>query len=78
MTVVTLIDRLKSVPSRFVIEDFGGVFVLSIGCWIFFWCKGFRHRAELISFFFSRIIYNIARFWYGILISVDPLQNVVV
>ena len=46
MSVVTLNDRPKSVRNRCVIEFFGGVFVLSIGCWIFCWYRGFRHRTE--------------------------------
>ena len=37
ITVVTPTDRPKSVRNRCVIDDFGGVFVLSIGFWIFCW-----------------------------------------
>ena len=46
MTVVTPTDRSKSVRNRYVIEAFGGVFVLSIGFRIFRWCKGFCHKTE--------------------------------
>ena len=46
MAVVIPTDRPKSVHTRCVIEVFGAVFVLSIGCLIFCWYKGFRHRTE--------------------------------
>ena len=39
-------DRPKSVRNRWVIEVFGGVFVLLIDCWIFSWFNGLRHRTE--------------------------------
>ena len=53
MSVVTPTDHPKLVRNRCVIEVFGGVFVSSIGCWIFCWYKGFRHRLSQISVFFS-------------------------
>ena len=46
MTVFTPTDRCKSVRNAWVIEAFGGIFVLSIGFWIFCWYKGFRHGTE--------------------------------
>ena len=49
--VVTPAESPKSVRNRFVIEAFGGVFVLSIG-WIFCWYRGFRHRTEPDLFLF--------------------------
>ena len=54
MSVVTRTDRPKSVRNRCVIEVFGGVFVLSIGFWIFCLYRGFRHRSEsdLLRFIF--------------------------
>ena len=46
MDVVTPTDRLKSVRNRCEIGSFGGVFVLSMGCWMFCWYTGFRHGTE--------------------------------
>ena len=46
MAAVTPTNRPKSTSNRCVIEVFCGVFVLSIGCWIFCWYRGFRHRTE--------------------------------
>ena len=43
--VVTPTVRPKSVSNPCVIEVFGGV-VLSMGCRIFCWYRGFRHRTE--------------------------------
>ena len=54
MTVVIPTDRPKSVYNRCVIEDFGGIFVLSIGFRIFRWYKGFVIGLSQISFFFSK------------------------
>ena len=44
--LVTPTDRPKSVRNRFVIEVFGGVFVLSIGFRNCCWYKGFFHRTK--------------------------------
>ena len=55
MTALTPTDRPKSVRYRCVIEVFGGVFILSIGCRIF--CVGiwvFVIGLSQISFFFSQ------------------------
>ena len=49
-------DRPKSVCNRCVIEVFDGVFVLSIGFWIFCWYRGFCHRTESDLLLFSLVI----------------------
>ena len=46
MAVVAQTDCPKSVRYRCVMEVFGRVFVLSIGCLIFRWYKGFCQRTE--------------------------------
>ena len=52
MAVVTSTDRPKSVRILCVIQIFGGIFVLLIGCCIFHWYRGFRHRirSDLVLF----------------------------
>ena len=59
IAVFTQTDHPKSVRNRFVIEVFGGVFMLSIGCCIFCWYEGFRHRTEsdLVLFLCTYIIH---------------------
>ena len=61
MTVVTPTDRPEWVRNRFVIEVFGGVFMLSIGFRFVCWYRGFRHRSEsdLLIFPFTYILYMV-------------------
>ena len=61
MAFVTSTDRPKSVRNRCVIEVFVRVFVLSNGCCILSWYKGFRHRTEsdLVLFLSSQWVFLI-------------------
>ena len=54
VAVVTPNDRPKSVRNRCVIEVFGGVLMLSIRFFFFFWYTGFSHRTESDLFFLNR------------------------
>ena len=61
MTVVTPTQRPKSVRHCYVIEVFGGVYVLSIGFRIILLVLGFCHKTEsdLLHFYsYSRQICN--------------------
>ena len=54
-----------TVRNRCVIEVFGGIFVLSIGCRIFSWYGGFRHRTESDLLFFLPLL-SLWNLRYGI------------
>ena len=50
-------------PQSLCNRNYGGVFVLSTGCWIFCWHKGFRNRTEsdVVVFLFTcnEALYNV-------------------
>ena len=58
MAVVNQTDRPKLNHNRCVIEVYGAVFMLLIGCCILCWYTSFRYRTEsdLVEFFFFVIV----------------------